>query len=151
MGFLASLKGAFDSAKAGIAGEIAKLSSADSVNATLAIIALTAGADGEIEQEEVKMGADFVRKSDTFAAFDRATLASTLTGYYAKATDPILKGDLFDVIRKVKKNPDTARAVVKVGLAIAGADGEFEPAEKEVLSEVCTELGLVAADFKGLA
>ena len=33
----------------------------------------------------------------------------------------------------------------------SGADGEFEPAEKEILREACLVLNLTPGDFKGLA
>lgn len=150
MGFFSSLKAGFDSVKAGLDGEMAKFKNADAANASLAIVALVAGADGEVEPDERKAGAEFVRKGTLFQAFDRSKLASTLEEFYGKATNDIMREDLFDVIRKVKGNADQSRAVVKVGIGIAKADGEFEPQEKEILAEVCDALGLSTSDFKGL-
>jgi tellurite resistance protein TerB len=149
MGFLGAIKGAFGATKSGLDAEMARWKSKDAAFASLAIVALTAGSDGEVEPQERKAGADFVRKGDLFKAFDRGELATALEGYYAKATDAILKEDLIDVIRKVK-GTDYARSVVRVGVAIANSDGEFEAGEKEVLREVCAALGLPPEDFKGL-
>jgi tellurite resistance protein TerB len=151
MSFLAGIQKKFEAAKAKLANEMSKLKNADAANASLAIVALVAGADGEVEPEERKAGANFVRQGELFKAFDRAKLAETLEAYYAKATNEILKEDLFDVIRKVKGDADVARTVVKVGIGIANADGEFEPQEKDILREVCQALNLNAADFRGLA
>ncbi|WP_422923111.1 tellurite resistance TerB family protein [Singulisphaera sp. PoT] len=148
MGFLDKLK-SFASGT-GLGAEFAKIRDRAAVNATLAAIALVAGADGDIEPAERKAGADFVRKGDLFQSFDREQLATTLEGYYSKATNEIAKQDLFDAIGKVK-GTDYARSVVKIGIGIAGADGEFEPQEKEILREVCLTLGLNPVDFKGLA
>jgi tellurite resistance protein TerB len=134
----------------GLSAEFAKIKDRASVNATLAMIALVSGADGEVEQEERKAGADFVRKGDLFQAFDREQLAASLEGYYAKATSEIAKQDLFDLIAKVK-GTDYARSLLKIGIGIAGADGEFEPEEKEILREACLVLALVPSEFKGLA
>lgn len=150
MGLLSRLRAGFDSAKAGLDAEVAKIRDASAVNASLAIVALVAGADGEVEPEERKAGAEFVRKGTLFQSFDRTKLASTLEDYYGKATNEILREDLFDVIRKVK-GTDQARTVVKIGIGIANADGDFEPQEKEILKEVCGVLGLNPAEFRGLA
>lgn len=152
MGFLRSLQAGLASVTSaiGLDGEIAKLKNKDAAAASLAIVALVAGSDGEVEKSERKAGADFVRQGALFQAFDRPALASQLEGFYSKATDLILKEDLYDVIRKVR-GTDAAASVVKVGIGIASADGEFEPQEKEVLIEVCKLLQLNPADFRGLS
>lgn len=149
MGIWASIKGGLTAVAAGMDGEVAKWKNKDAAFASLAIVALVAGSDGEIEKEERKAGADFVRKGDLFKAFARDELAAALESYYAKSTDMILKEDLYDVIRKVKGS-DAARSCVRVGMGIAASDGEVEPAEKEVLREVCAVLDLNPADFRGL-
>lgn len=151
MGLLSKLKAGFDAATAvvGLDGEVAKLRNKGAVEASLAIVALVAGADGEVEAEERAAGVNFVRKGDLFKAFDRSALSSRLEEFYAKATDPIVKEDLFDVI-KVVRGTDAARAVVKVGMGIAAADGEVEPQEKDVLREVCSLLLLDPSEFRGL-
>lgn len=151
MGLFDVLTSNFEKAKSALQGEMAKMKSADACNASLAIVALVAGADGEVEPEERKAGAEFVRKGTLFQAFDRSKLAATLEEYYGKATNDILKEDLLDVLRKIKKDPDAARAAVKVGIGIAKADGEFEPQEKEALIEACEVMGLDPKSFKGLA
>lgn len=154
MGFFSSL---MSSATAGLAsvsatlsGEVTKFKSAAQVEASLAIVALVAGADGEVEKQEREAGVKFVLTNDIFKAFDRSSLSAKLEAYYGKCTDDISKVDLFDVIGKMKGN-DAARSIVKVGIAIAKADGEFEPQEKEILAEVCRVLGLAPSEFPGLS
>jgi tellurite resistance protein TerB len=149
MGFFSSVNSAVNTLSSKFDGEISKWKNKDAAYASLAIVALTAAVDGEIEPEERKAGTDFVRKSDIFKAFDRNDLAVALESYYMKATNDILKEDVFDVIRKVK-GTDAAGSVVRVGIGIAKADGEMEPAEVEILREVCDALGLDPGAFKGL-
>lgn len=150
MSFLAKMKSLAGAAGSTLAGEVSKIRDKKQCEATLAMMALIAGADGEIEAEERKAGANFVRNGDLFKAFDRQQLATALEGYYAKATCDISKQDLYDQIAKFK-GTDTARTLVKIGLGIAGSDGEVEPGEVEVLRECCTILGLNAGEFKQLA
>jgi tellurite resistance protein TerB len=137
-------------AKNAVSDEVSKLNRQDDVAATLAVVALVAGADGEVEPQERAMAVDFVRNGDVFKNFDRTTLADTLESYFKKSTNPIMRDDLFDVIKAVADEPDTIRKVIRAGIAIAGSDGEFEPQEKEVLLEVCELVKVPASEFRQL-
>lgn len=150
MGFFSSLKDNFTAATSGFARDLGAFQTAAAVEATLAIVALVAGADGEIEPEEIKAGENFVRKGELFKDHDRAKLAAIMAANYAKATDGLLKGDLFDTIARVKGKP-VAASVVRAGIGLARADGDFEVEEKEVLIEVCQTLGLDPKSFRELA
>ncbi len=121
-----------------------------SVNATLAMIALVAGADGEIEPAERSAAAQLVRGGALFEGVNREEINTTLEAYFVKSTNEILKDDLYAVMAKCK-GTDYARSLIKLGIKIAGADGVFEPQEKEVLREACTVLAVNAGDFPGLS
>jgi tellurite resistance protein TerB len=153
MGFFSSLKSGLSSLNDQFQGEVTKFQNRNEVNATLAIVALVAGADGDCEPEEKKAGVDLVRSGNLFKAFagERESLASTLDSYYNKCTNDILKDDLYDEIRKVASNKEAAARVVRVGLAISKSDGVMEKEEVEVLREVCSVLGLDPKGFKGLS
>ena len=50
-------------------------------------------------------------------------------------------------IGKVRKNPDQARMVVRLAIAIGGADGDFDPQEQAQATKIARELGLDSAEF----
>jgi len=150
MGFFSKLVGSAVGAKDAAMAEVSKLQRQDDCIAMLAIMALVAGADNEVEKEESAMAIDFVKNGDVFKGFDRSMLATRLESNFKKCVNPIMRDDLIDDIRGIADEPDTARKVLRAGIAIASSDGEFEPEEKEVLLEVCQVLKLNPADFKQL-
>lgn len=127
-----------------------QLKSADAQLASLAVCAMVAGADGEVEPQERTRIASFLGSSDLFATADLSKLKTTVNDFLDKGVDEILRHDLLRVIKKIASKPDEARAAVYAGIAVAKADGDFEEAEKTVLRDICRTLGLAAADF-GLA
>ena len=154
MSFFKKMFGAASEAIATISGEaaaaVSQLQRQDDVEAMLAIVALVAGADGEVEQQEREMAVDFVRQGDVFKNFDRTRLASTLEENFRKCANAIMRDDLFDKLRGIADEPDTAKKVLNAGIAIAGSDGDFEAEEKEVLIEAAQALGLNPQDFRKL-
>ncbi len=154
MGFFKSLFGNATATVSAISGEakaaISQLQRKDDVHALLAIVALVAGADGEVEESERKAIVDYVTMGDVFKGFTREQLASTLDTNFKKCVSAMLKEDLYDAIAGIADEPDTAKVVMRAGIAVASADGEFEPQEREVLLEVCSRLGLNASDFRQL-
>jgi len=150
MGFFNKVFGAATKVKDEAMAEVSKLQRQDDVISLLAIIALVSGADGVVEPEESAMAVDFVKNGDVFKGFDRSMLATRLDANFKKCVNPIMRDDLIDDVRGISDEPDTARKVLRAGIAIAMSDGEFEPEEKEVLLEVCEVLKLNPTDFKQL-
>ena len=51
------------------------------------------------------------------------------------------------MIGKLRSKPDAARLMVRVCMAIGSADGSFDDKEKQVVREICRDLGVPADDF----
>lgn len=54
----------------------------------------------------------------------------------------------YDAIRKMKGKDDAARLIMRLIIAIAGADGNFDDDEKRLAGKIATELGINPADFE---
>ncbi len=150
MGFFSSLAGKGQAALAAMTQDAAALKSTTAMTGTLAMLALVAGADGEIEPAEKVAINGFMKASDLFEGHDRSQLATTLEGFFKKATDDFVREDLVELVAKLKGTA-AAGAAMRLGVLIAAADGEVEPAEKEILRHVCGSLGLSLADFPKIA
>jgi tellurite resistance protein TerB len=146
MGFFSGLKSLVGSVSASISDEVSKFQKSDSVDALLAVMSLSAGADGSIEKSEKDAAANFVRSGDLFKSFDRVKLSRKLEEYYSKSTDSIASEDLYDVIAKVAGTPDAER-VMRVGIGICNRDGSFDQSEKDVMRRVAQTLGLTPANY----
>jgi tellurite resistance protein TerB len=51
------------------------------------------------------------------------------------------------IIGKIKKNDAQARMVLRLAIAIGGADGNFDDQEKAKASQIAKELGLSPSEF----
>jgi tellurite resistance protein TerB len=54
----------------------------------------------------------------------------------------------YALLRKIKDNPEHARLLVNMIIAIGFADGHFDEKERTVATKIITELGLIPAEFE---
>ncbi|MBF0101788.1 MAG: tellurite resistance TerB family protein [Desulfobacterales bacterium] len=47
----------------------------------------------------------------------------------------------------IEKKPEEAKLMVRVCCAIGAADGNFDDTEKQIVRDICAELGLNPKDF----
>ncbi|TVU69993.1 MULTISPECIES: tellurite resistance TerB family protein [Cobetia] len=134
--------------------EAKKYKSESFLNAAMAASAMIAVADGEISRDEKQKTIAFVRNHEALSVFDPSEVARKFKSYLDSLDpqNPDTDADLAEItalndIGKVKKNDDQARMVVRLAIAIGGADGDFDEAEKAKASVIARELGLDPADF----
>lgn len=134
--------------------EAKKYKSENFLNAAMAASAMIAVADGTISREEKQKTIAFVRNHEALSIFDPAEVARKFKTYLDSLdpANPDTDPDLAEItalndIGKVKKNDDQARMVVRLAIAIGGADGDFDEDEKSKASLIARELGLSPADF----
>jgi len=118
-------------------------------DASMAMCALVAAADGSIDAEERRKVASLIVSNDVLANFPADDLRRRFEGYADKlaADFDFGKVGLLQEIGKSKKKEVEARAVVQIGIIIGGADGTFDEDEKKVVREACFTLGLSPAEF----
>ncbi|MBW8482822.1 TerB family tellurite resistance protein [Actinomadura sp. PM05-2] len=118
-------------------------------DASMAVCALVAAADGSVDPSERRRTAALITSNEVLRNFDAADLQRRFdAGLDKLAADfDFGKVGLLQDIGKVAKKPTEARAVVQIGIIIGGADGNFDASEKAVVREVCLAAGLSPAEF----
>jgi tellurite resistance protein TerB len=129
---------------------ISKYKNSDFANASMAMCALVAAADGTIDDSQRSKTAGFIASNDSLSAFDPADLQSRFNGFCDKLSEDFDFGKIsvLQTIGKVRNKPEAARAVIQVGIVIGGADGSFDPVEKKMVQEACNALQLNADEFE---
>ncbi|MDI2126160.1 tellurite resistance TerB family protein [Yinghuangia seranimata] len=118
-------------------------------DASMAICALVAAADGSIDSAEQQKVAQLIGSNEVLQNFDKDDLQRRFYAYANQlASDYQLgKVQVMQEVAKAKKKPDEARAVIQIGIVIGGADGNFDPQERAVVREACFALGIQPTEF----
>ncbi|NEA57169.1 TerB family tellurite resistance protein [Streptomyces sp. SID13666] len=118
-------------------------------DASMAMCALVAAADGSIDPSERQRVASLIASNEVLRNFPADDLQRRFNDYLAKLTADFDFGkvSILQEIAKAKKKPAEARAVIQIGIVIGGADGDFDKSEQGVVREACYALGLPPAEF----
>jgi tellurite resistance protein TerB len=118
-------------------------------DASMAMCALVAAADGNVDAEERRKVAGLITTNEVLANFDAEELRRRFDAYCNKlmADFDFGKVSLIQEIAKTKKKPNEARAVIQIGIIIGGADGNFDDDEKKVVREACFAVGISPSEF----
>lgn len=129
--------------------EVAKYRNADFMEAVVAGCALVAAADGQVTSDEKQKMAAFIQRSDELSVFDMdkviASFNKIMEGFAFDAA--IGKIEAMKKITRLRGKDEAARTMVRVCCVIGAADGDFDAAERKVVVEICTELGLNPSEF----
>ena len=118
-------------------------------DATMAMCALVAAADGHVEPAERQRVEELITTNEVLQNFP----ADQLRQAFNKNVDRLVanfqlgKTEALQVIAKAAKKPTEARAVIQTGIVIAGADGYIEPSEQQAIREACAALGIAPTEF----
>ncbi|MFJ9889988.1 tellurite resistance TerB family protein [Streptomyces sp. NPDC091287] len=118
-------------------------------DASMAMCALVAAADGSIDPSERQRVATLISTNDVLRNFPADDLQRRFNTYVDQLTADFAFGkvSVLQEIAKAKKKPTEARAVVQIGIVIGGADGDFDPSEQAVVREACFALDLPPHEF----
>ncbi|KLL13091.1 MULTISPECIES: tellurite resistance TerB family protein [Protofrankia] len=118
-------------------------------DASMAICALVAAADGSIDPEERRKVASLIASNEVLQNFPAEQLQQKFNDYCNKLqTDfDFAKVGVIQDIGKTKKKPAEARAVIQIGIVIGGADGHFDKSEQQVVRDACYAVGLDPNEF----
>ncbi|WP_320782709.1 TerB family tellurite resistance protein [Streptomyces sp. CRN 30] len=145
-GSKAQLIGMFKSQLASVKTE---LKSGAYRDASMAMCALVAAADGRVEPAERRRVEELIVTNEVLQNFPADQLRQRFNQYVDRLLTDFQAGrtEALQVIAKAAKKPAEARAVIQTGIIIAGADGVFEPAEQNAVREACAALGLPPTEF----
>lgn len=149
MSFFDTLKQKAGEARAKLATEVGKFRNREFMEACVAGCALVAAADGSIDSSEKQKMMKFIQQSDELKVFetkDVITFFNKITENF-EFDNEIGKAEALKVISKLRSKPDAARLMVRVCCAIGSADGSFDDKEKQIVREMCRDLGIPADDF----
>ncbi|MFB7936741.1 tellurite resistance TerB family protein [Streptomyces sp. NPDC127049] len=118
-------------------------------DASMAMCALVAAADGTVDPAERSRVAQLIAANEVLRNFEAADLQRRFDAQLDQlaADFDFGKVAVLQEIAKAKKKPAEARAVVQIGIVIGGADGHFDPTERAVVREACFALGLPPHEF----
>jgi tellurite resistance protein TerB len=127
----------------------AQFKSKEFANASMAMCALIAAADGSIEASERQKTAALIVNNDVLAVFPPDELRQKFDWYCDKLNKDFDFGkvEAIATIGKLKSKPEQARAVISIGLIIGAADGNFDNDERRAVRDACFAVGIAPADF----
>ena len=149
MSFFDTLKQKAAEVRGQLAQEVSKFRNREFMEACVAGCALVAAADGTIGAEEKQKMMKFIQQSQELKVFETQDVISVfnkITDNFAFDSE-IGKAESFKLIGKLRSKPDAARLMVRVCSAIGSADGNFDEKEKQIIRDICSDLGLAAGDF----
>ncbi|MFI0481424.1 tellurite resistance TerB family protein [Actinomadura sp. 9N215] len=119
-------------------------------DASMAMCALVAAADGSVDPSERQRTASLIASNEVLQNFPADDLQRRFNDYVTKLTADFDFGkvSVLQDIGKAKKKPAEARAVVQIGIIIGGADGNFDDNEKAIVREACFALDLNPGEFE---
>ncbi|MFJ6658831.1 tellurite resistance TerB family protein [Streptomyces sp. NPDC091377] len=118
-------------------------------DASMAMCALVAAADGTVDPAERQRVAQLIATNEVLQNFDALELRKRFEENLDKLAADFAFGkvSVLQEIAKAKKKPAEARAVVQIGIVIGGADGDFDKDERAVVREACYALDLPPHEF----
>ncbi|MDX3454096.1 TerB family tellurite resistance protein [Streptomyces sp. ME02-8801-2C] len=118
-------------------------------DASMAMCALVAAADGTIDPAERQRVAQLIATNEVLQNFPADDLRRRFDENIGKLTADFAFGkvSVLQEVAKAKKKPAEARAVIQIGIIIGGADGDFDKTEQAVVREACFALDLPPHEF----
>ncbi|MDP3506953.1 MAG: TerB family tellurite resistance protein [Candidatus Melainabacteria bacterium] len=113
--------------------------------ATIAIVALIAAADGSISTEEKASVAQAIVSIEALKVFKARDLGDLFNRYCDDAVNQFARLDLIKKVQKLQGNSDSAITAIKIGIIVANSDGNFSKEEKDVVRELLRATGQTEA------
>lgn len=135
--------------KKSLGDQVKRFKNRSMMEATVAICARVALADGVISPEEKQKMIGFLNQSPELQVFD----TKEVVAFFEKMTSmydfdaEVGKGETMKAILAIKSQPDMAQLAVRVGIAVGKSDGSFDNDEKRELNDIINALGLTPSGF----
>lgn len=122
----------------------------DLLEAVCASAALTAAADGSIDDSEIEATIKAVTANEALnTAFDARQIEGCMQRMLDRAGGGrVGQMNLMKELDDIASNSDDSEMVFLTALDIADADGEIDPAEQAMIDKIAKRLGLNAASYQ---
>jgi tellurite resistance protein TerB len=130
--------------------EAMKFKNKDFLNAAISGSVLIAMADGQVSSEEKQKMMRFIENYEALSVFSGSELIEAFQNAMSQIEfdKDLGEAKAYDAIRKMKGKDDAARLIVRLIIAIAAADGNFDTSEQQVARKIVMELALNPVDFE---
>jgi tellurite resistance protein TerB len=130
--------------------DVLKFKNKDFMNAAMAGSALIAMADGNITSDEKQKMVKFIETHDALSVFTTNDVIKAFQEYVGQLEfdKDIGESKAYQALGKMKSNAEASRLLVRMVIAIASADGNFDASEKTVAVKICKELGIPPSEFE---
>ncbi|MES2757789.1 MAG: TerB family tellurite resistance protein [Pseudomonadota bacterium] len=130
--------------------EALKYKNKDFLNAAMAGSALVAMADGSVSAEEKQKMIKFIETNDALSIFTTSDVIKAFQDHVGQIEfdKDIGEAKAFQALHKMKSNEGASRLLVRMVIAIASSDGNFDVTEQAVARKIIKELGLSASEFE---
>jgi tellurite resistance protein TerB len=144
--FLSQLKSKANELKT----EALKFRNKDLLNAAMAGSALIAMADGSIASEEKQKMIKFIESNDALSVFTTSDVIKAFQEFVGQLEfdKDIGEAKAYQALGKMKSNNDAARLLMRMIIAIASSDGNFDANEKKIAIKIANELGVNPLEFE---
>jgi tellurite resistance protein TerB len=120
-------------------------------DAVMAISALVAGADGEVEEAEKKKIRGFIDRSPDLKIFDSLECIRSFNNFVEEMEFDFGMGEdkAFKAVDRLVKSGDAEKLnnAMRLAVAVARSDGTIEPEELVVLKKIADRFGLNIKDY----
>lgn len=130
--------------------EALKFKNKDFLNAAMAGSALIAMADGSITGEEKQKMIKFIESNEALSVFTTSDVIKSFQDFVGQLEfdKDIGEAKAYQALGKMKSNNDAARLLMRMIIAIASSDGNFDLAEKKIAIRIANELGVSPGEFE---
>lgn len=129
--------------------EALKFKNKEFLEAAMAGSALIAMADGKISSEEKQKMIKFIENHDALSIFTTSDVIKAFQDFVSQIEfdKDIGEAKAFLAIGKMKSNNEAGRLLVRMIIAIASSDGDFDAQEQVVAVKIAKELTLNPSEF----
>ena len=130
--------------------EAMKFKNKDFLNAAMAGSALIAMADGSVSTEEKQKMIKFIESNDALSVFPTSDVIKAFQDHVGQLEfdKDIGEAKAYQALHKMKSNEAASRLLVRMVIAVAASDGNFDAKEQAVASKIIKELGLNPSEFE---
>ena len=130
--------------------EALKFKNKDFLNAAMAGSALVAMADGSISSEEKQKMIKFIESNDALSIFTTSDVIKAFQDFVGQLEfdKDIGEAKAYQALGKMKSNTEASRLLVRMIIAIASSDGNFDDQEKKIAVKIAQELAIDPSEFE---
>lgn len=149
MSFFDKLKETLTTGRDELARQVGRYKNKKFMQGTVAVCAQIAVASDGVSSEEKQKMVSFLQSSEELKVFATAEVIEFFNKLIANFDFDleIGKGEAMKYILALKDQPEAAQLAIRVGIAVAKSDGNFDDDEKSAVRDIARALGFSSAEF----